>query len=72
MRKKIILEVDKLIHRPLRKQTNEVAPRVVPDKKSSFDQMYKQAKKHQTLNQLNTTSYYHNHHSAPSSFHTFY
>ncbi len=72
MRKKIILEVDKLIHKPPRKQTNEAPLKVVPDKKSSFDQMYKQAKKHQTRNQLNTTSLYHNHHSAPSSFHTFY
>jgi hypothetical protein len=41
MRKKITLEVDKLIHRSIRKETNEIVVKAVPEKKSSFDQMYK-------------------------------
>lgn len=72
MRKKIILQVDKLVNKPLRKDTAQPSNKPLPEKKCSFDQMYRQAKKMQNKNNLNATSYYHGHQSAPTSFHSLY
>lgn len=72
MRKKIILQVDKIVNKPLRKETAEPSSKILPEKKCSFDQMYRQAKKMQNKSNLNATSYYHGHQSAPTSFHSLY
>jgi len=41
MRKKIILQVDKLVQRHPRKETTDPPTRPHPEKKHSFDQMYR-------------------------------
>lgn len=73
MRKKIILEVDKIVHRQSRKEVNEQPIKPHPCKKHSFDQMYREAKRSQTHNyHPNTLSQHHNHHSASNSFQALY